>query len=376
MSDQRTDGPITYWDYIELAKLLSLQSGLEGVESELEPDEVVFITVHQVYELWFKLLLRDLIAMRDVFAQEHVPDDQLAGARRLLERIHIIMQLSVQHFPLVETITSRDFLSFRDKLFPANGGQSPQFREIEVLLGLDDADRLPYLGGSYLDELKEPDGSEGWASRRVKQRIVDRPTVREAVDGWLYRTPIDGSGPDDADDDGVVLAFIEGYLGKQAESLRTTADRVAAMAGSDADQAELLKRYAAAGASGRRFLLAEDVADGEERLRRRRIRAAILFIETYRELPLLAWPREILDGLVAVEGAFVHYRQRHARMAERVIGRRVGTGGSAGVAYLDAVALKYRVFTDLWGVRTLLVDRKILDDPKNPELYGFSFEKP
>ena len=61
--------------------------------------------------------------------------------------------------------------------------------------------------------------------------------------------------------------------------------------------------------------------------------AAALFVETYRELPLLAWPREVLDSLVELEQQFVVFRQRHARMAERVIGRRAGTGGTAGVAY-------------------------------------------
>ena len=89
--------------------------------------------------------------------------------------------------------------------------------------------------------------------------------------------------------------------------------------------------------------------------RRSRIRAAVLFIESYRELPLLAWPRKVLDALVEFEQALVIFRQRHARMVERVIGRRTGTGGSAGVDYLDQTALRYRVFQDLWAVRTFQV---------------------
>src|SRR6185436_12959537 len=102
------------------------------------------------------------------------------------------------------------------------------------------------------------------------------------------------------------------------------------------------------------------------------IRAALMFIESYRELPLLAWPREILDSIVALEQAFVIFRQRHARMVERVIGRRTGTGGSAGVEYLDNTALRYRVFRDIWAVRTLLLRHAALPSLEHPEVYDFA----
>jgi tryptophan 2,3-dioxygenase len=96
-----------------------------------------------------------------------------------------------------------------------------------------------------------------------------------------------------------------------------------------------------------------------------------VFIESYRELPLLAWPRAVIDSLVAFEQAFVIFRQRHARMVERVIGRRTGTGGSAGVEYLDQTALRYRIFRDVWAVRTLLVQQAELPPLEHPEAYGF-----
>jgi tryptophan 2,3-dioxygenase len=102
------------------------------------------------------------------------------------------------------------------------------------------------------------------------------------------------------------------------------------------------------------------------------VRAAIVFIESYRELPLLAWPREVLDGIVALEQAFLVFRQRHARMVERVIGRRTGTGGSAGVDYLDQTALRYRVFSELWAVRTLLLRRDALPELSDTGFYEFA----
>jgi tryptophan 2,3-dioxygenase len=80
----------------------------------------------------------------------------------------------------------------------------------------------------------------------------------------------------------------------------------------------------------------------------------------------------VLDGLTSFEQAFVIFRQRHARMVERMIGRRTGTGGSAGVDYLDATALKYRVFHELWAVRTILVAAQDLPPLEHAKLYGFS----
>ena len=101
--------------------------------------------------------------------------------------------------------------------------------------------------------------------------------------------------------------------------------------------------------------------------------AGLLFIESYRELPLLSWPRRLIDTVVDLEESMILFRSHHARMVERMIGRRMGTGGSSGVDYLD-MTLKYRVFTDLWAVRTMLVKREALPNPKNPEFYGYAAE--
>lgn len=364
-------GPINYWDYIRVPDLLSLQSGLDDDDAKTSDDEVLFIVTHQVYELWFKVAIRDLVAARDLFRQDHVRDDALAGACRRFERLHVIFQLAQQHFPLIETLTTRDYLEFRDKLFPANGGQSSQFREIELLLGLEDAVRIPYVGGeSYEDVLRGSKGEESWALGRLRARKRDGVSLKVAIDHWLYRTPIHGSFPDQDGDDDAVLRFIDGFLAAHKKSMEDLAG-YAVRNVPESEARVLRERYMAGTTQAREFLLAEDVEAVSERKRRRRIRAATLFIEVYRELPLLAWPREVLDKIVALEQGFVAYRQRHARMAERVIGRRVGTGGSSGVEYLDAVALRYRIFHDLWAVRTLLVQRGRLPDPERPEFYGF-----
>src|SRR5690606_28390256 len=130
----------------------------------------------------------------------------------------------------------------------------------------------------------------------------------------------------------------------------------------EADVARLEQRYARELESTRAYLRAEEVDDASRRPAVQRLRAAILFIDSNRELPLLSWPGEILDSLIAAEHASIVFRQRHARMVERVIGRRVGTGGSDGVDYLDRTALEYRVFREIWAVRTILM-RSDLDPP-------------
>ena len=365
-------GPTTYWEYLGLETLLGLQGGLEGDDAKLENEEVMFIVIHQIDELWFKLAIRELASARDLFARDHVPEQHMAQVVRGLRRCTQIFHQLSGHFALMESMTTRDYLAFRDKLSPASGFQSAQLREVEILMGLDMGARIPLGNESYLQALKAPDGSESPASRRVAARLNDHPTLLEAIDEWLWRTPIDGSTPVDAGDADAVQGFLARYLAANDAEVDGIANAAKRDALTPEDEARLEKRYSGAKASARAFLMAEDIDDEALRARRRRIRAAVLFIESYRELPLLTWPRELVDALVELEQAFVIFRQRHARMVERVIGRRTGTGGSAGVDYLDRTALEYRIFKDLWAVRTLLLRRSALPALEHTEFYEFA----
>ena len=102
-----------------------------------------------------------------------------------------------------------------------------------------------------------------------------------------------------------------------------------------------------------------------------RARAGLLFIESYRELPLLTWPRKLIDAIVELEESMVKWRHAHARMVERIMGRRIGTGGTSGVDYLDATS-QYRIFKDLWGVRTILVKPQERPTLHNAGFYGYT----
>lgn len=354
-------GRTTYWDYVRVEQLLALQGGRGDDEAALSDAEVVFITVHQVYELWFKLVLRELATVRGLFAAPRVPETEMARAARGLDRVVRIFRSAIQHWEVVESLSTRDYLDFRERLFPASGFQSAQLREIEILLGLEDDERVGLsAGGAYLEALKGPGGAPSPALVRVEARRADRPTLREALDAWLFRTPIRGSTPDLPGDAEVV----EGFLADYGKALEVQIARSAYALGTDGprDARFDLEKQAA-----RTFLAPPDP-------RRQRIRAAILFIEGYRELPLLAWPQEVLARLVEMEQAFLIFRQRHARMVERVIGRRVGTGGSSGLDYLEKTATAYRVFGDLWTARTFLVQASALPPLTDVRPYQFHVE--
>ena len=211
--------PTAYWEYIKVEEILALQGGIAGDDATIGNDEVMFITIHQIDELWMKLLLRELVAARDLFKQSTVPEQSLAAAVRGIDRMSEILRLMSTHFGLMETLTTRDYLAFRDKLSPASGFQSAQLREIEIVAGLPEDDRIP-LGETrgYMHMLRNHDGSPSSASRRVEARLADRPTLLEAVNEWLYRTPIQGSVPGAPDDDARVLSFIEAYCAGHARS--------------------------------------------------------------------------------------------------------------------------------------------------------------
>lgn len=362
-----------YWDYIRVEDLLALQSGINDSEQDLSNDEVRFIVIHQIDELWFKLILRELVTARDLFAKPRVPEDALAGAVQSLKRITIGFDLAAQQFKLMETMGTQDYLSFRDKLNPASGFQSAQTREIEVLMGLADDDRIKFgKESSYREALKSHDGTPSPAYARVERRIADTPTLKAAVYAWLYRTPIQGSIPDDPNDDDVVAEWAEHYYsGHQELHKRAMQHAVAAQALAPEDEERLRERYRGQLRGAKRHLDAEDVGE-DQRAFTRRLRAAILFVDSNRELPLLSWPGQIIDGLIESEQSSLVFRQRHARMVERVIGRRVGTGGSDGVDYIDQTALKYRVFTEIWSARTMLLPKDLCPTIKDRAYYGLA----
>ncbi len=134
---------LTYGSYLRLPQLLDSQH----LESEPPAhDELLFITIHQVYELWFKQLLHEVTAARDAMLGGE-SGGRLWWAQHLMARVHVIERVLVQQVDVLETMTPQDFLEFRQRLAPASGFQSVQFRELEFLSGAKDPSYLTRFKG-------------------------------------------------------------------------------------------------------------------------------------------------------------------------------------------------------------------------------------
>jgi tryptophan 2,3-dioxygenase len=151
-------GRLSYGGYLRLPELLAQQAPQSGAS-----DELLFITVHQVYELWFKLLLQELERIRDAMIE-----GALWRARHLFRRVHAVERVMVDQIQVLETMTPQDFLEFRSVLAPASGFQSVQFRELEFLSGIKDP--------SYLARLRNAGGEE---LARLRRRLAE-PTLWDA----------------------------------------------------------------------------------------------------------------------------------------------------------------------------------------------------
>jgi tryptophan 2,3-dioxygenase len=158
--------PLTYGDYLKVPDLLSLQKVLS---SPAHHDEPLFIIIHQVYELWFKLMLHEVDA-----AAAHLRAGRVGEATRLLRRVVEIQRLLVSQVRILETMRPQDFLGFRYRLNPASGFQSVQFRELEFALGLKDVDIHKHLSST-------PQEAE-----RLRARLL-APSLGDVFDELLVR---------------------------------------------------------------------------------------------------------------------------------------------------------------------------------------------
>jgi len=258
---------LTYNRYLMVEELLQLQ------QLQSDPphhDELLFITIHQAYELWFKQIIHEMEScIRAMLAHKVLP------AYRRLTRIHKILQLLVNQIHILETMAPIDFLQFREKLNPASGFQSIQFREIEFLAGMGNEK----LMGIFLN----------WPEyRETLQKRLDGPTLRSAyydvMRAYKYRIP---ENPNEDDPK-----------------------------------------------------IREEILDALREL----------YQHPNHKLPIYF----LSEALIEFDEYLVLWRQHHVLVVSRVIGaHRPGTGGSAGVKYLESTTVK-RAFPLLWEARGLL----------------------
>lgn len=157
---------VTYNSYLKVDELVSLQQcRSEGPEH----DELLFIVIHQVYELWFKELLHEVDRVRTLLEA-----DEAARAQHMLKRILTILKVLVAQLDILETMTPLEFLSFRARLEAASGFQSDQFRQLEFVLGLKSESALQRFPA-------------GGRARLALERRLHEPTVWDAFLRYLSR---------------------------------------------------------------------------------------------------------------------------------------------------------------------------------------------
>ena len=342
MDDQPESG-LYYHDYLRLDSLLGAQQPESVRAGAPVHDEMLFIIVHQAYELWFKQVLWELDAVMDAFSGGSLEEVDTGRVVSHLRRVTVIQRLLLDQIDVLETMTPMDFLEFRDYLVPASGFQSVQFRLIENRLGVRPGDRLLIEGAPYTHRLSEPHRHQVEESERV-------PSLHDAVEQWLARTPF-------LDE----YAFWEAY----AESVKSmlAADREVIASNPNLGDDERSEQLRSFDRTIHEFESAFDpdrhgelVESGTRRMSYRAF-AAALFISIYRDQPALQEPFRLLELLVDIDEGFTTWRYRHALMVQRMIGAKIGTGGTAGAKYLLKLAERTRAFPDLLLLPTLLVPR-------------------
>ncbi len=328
---------VHYHDYLELDKILNAQFPESNKQQAPAHDEMLFIVIHQAYELWFKQLHHEVDSIVAIMSKPALNDNspELQTVVHRLNRCVTILRVLVHQIDIMETMTPMDFLDFRDMLRPASGFQSWQFKELEAKLGL---------------KFETRHGQEYYTSR-LKPHHVDIIKKAEAghsllqlLNSWLERTPFFDEQPNWNDFtshepiDGVHPFWSE-YRYQFQQSL------------AEAEKGNLT-------AFDQLFLAKENKPQGLT-LSAAANRAA-LFIMLYRGYPLLQLPFQLLNALLEIDEQLSSWRYRHMNMVHRMIGTRIGTGGSTGKDYLKAAADKHYIFREIAQLNSFLIERRRL----------------
>jgi len=329
-----------YSDYIELDTILNSQHPRSFEKMEDGNDEMLFIIIHQAYELWFKQIIFELDLVRHIFIQDRINDNSADMSKVVykLKRIVKILELLNQQVSVLETMTALDFLEFRNVLLPASGFQSKQFRLIEAKLGLKMEQRYKkeYYKHTRRGSLSEDD------SQQVDQ-VESESTLKELIIRWLERMPF-------FDD----KYWVDYKAGSGSDGHKFWSDYRKIYQGGLSEN------------EGGRLAEFDKVFFDEGRgdISPAAMQAA-LFITLYRNLPIFQLPFELLNTLSEIDELVSNWRYRHFMMVRRMIGLRVGTGGTSGAGYLEGTLSHHYAFREITEVATFLIERSNLPDLPN-----------
>jgi tryptophan 2,3-dioxygenase len=334
---------INYSDYLRLDGLLDLQD--RESEKLLQPahDEMLFIIIHQVYELWFKQLLFEVDSVNGIMQKPALNDNspELQTVVHRLSRCTTILKVLIHQIDVMETMTPMDFLDFRDMLRPASGFQSWQFKTLEAKLGLKYEHR--YGQHYYTSQLREH-------QIEIIKEAEREKSLLELVNSWLERMPFFEESANwehfsTVGSRAELHAFWPEYRRRYTESL------------ADAEKQNI-------GLFDAVFM--SDNGDGQpqtstvQRSLSARASRAALFIMLYRGYPILQLPFQLLNQLLEIDEQMSTWRYRHMSMVHRMIGTRIGTGGSTGRDYLKSALDKHYIFKEAAQLTSFLIERRKL----------------
>lgn len=314
-----------YHDYLQLDKILNAQVPESLKQNLTAHDEMLFIVIHQAYELWFKQLHHEVDSIIAIMGKPALNDNspELQTVVHRLNRCITILRVLVHQIDIMETMTPMDFLDFRDILRPASGFQSWQFKQLEAKLGLKFENRhgkeyyTAQLRTEHVDLIKASEGNK---------------SLLDLINAWLERMPL--APPLSDDPNSFWQVYRKSYEGSLAEAEK----------GNSSALEEVFYQRSAV---------------GNQQLSAVASRAA-LFIMLYRGYPLLQQPFQLLNCLLEIDEQLSSWRYRHMNMVHRMIGTRIGTGGSSGKDYLKAAADKHYIFREIAQLNSFLIERRKL----------------
>lgn len=319
--------PVYYGRYLQLDKIIDAQAPESFKEGKTPAhDEMLFIIIHQAYELWFKQILFEVNAVIGTMSKpqlnDNAPEMQLVVHR--MQRVVTILKVLVQQIDILETMTPMDFLDFRDMLRPASGFQSWQFKIIEAKLGLKYEKR--YGQEYYLSQLQQTEID-------IIKDAEDGSSVIELVNNWLERMPF----AEDAK-----------YWGEKNYWDLYESSFFNSLAEGEKNNLDAYKN-----------IFYNDSKIEDRSLSPKACRSA-LFIMLYHGYPMLELPFQLLDTLLEIDNQLGSWRYRHINMVRRMIGTRLGTGGSTGAGYLQGAMDKHYIFREISQLNSFLIDRRKL----------------
>jgi tryptophan 2,3-dioxygenase len=362
MSDNNSS--LHYKNYLQLDKILDaqkLESTSRGNEAH---EEMLFIIIHQAYELWFKQILHELESVMQHFRKEKIDEENIGLIVGRVERTNKIMSVLVDQIEILETMTSLDFLDFRHHLSPASGFQSHQFRRIELMLGLKIQKRHQFGGCPYHAQFQDD-------KKEQILNLEEADSLFILVEKWLERIPF--LNMEDFD-------FIQKYEEAINKMLEKEINNISSSILNDQDKELRIRMIEENRKYFNRVLDKKEhdqaILDRETTLSYKATMSALL-INLYRDEPILHLPYQLLRSLVELDHKIASWRFRHVQMVEKMLGQKIGTGGSSGQGYLKETVDKHKVFTDLANISTLMISRSYLPDlPYHvKENLGFNYKK-